>query len=87
MIGPNAHFARQKLLEILVATDTEHQRARELGQFPLPTIRIVEAGTFAEFRHWKGRSVKTGSGQTKVPVVLVDPAAQKWILEKVTQEI
>ena len=87
MPGPNAHLAPQQLFDALVATDVEHQRALQHGQIRLPTIRIVKAGTFAEYREWRGKVVQVGSGQIKVPTVLVHPAAQEWMLERVVQEL
>ena len=85
--GPNAHLARQKLFDALVATNTEHKRGLEQGKIHLPTIRIVKGGTFAEYRHWKGESSNIASGQIKVPAVLLNPTVQEWILERVVQEL
>ena len=53
----------------------------------LPTIWIVKAGTFAEFRQWKGENARIASGQVKVPLVLLDPTAREWFSERVTQEL
>ncbi|KAI9571597.1 GH3 auxin-responsive promoter-domain-containing protein [Boletus coccyginus] len=86
-LGPNAHLARQKLFDALVATNIEHKRGLEQGKIHLPTIRIVKAGTFAEYRHWKGESSNIASGQIKLPAVLLHPTAQEWILERVVQEL
>jgi len=85
--GPNAHLARQKLFDALVATNTEHKRGFEQGKIHLPTIRIVKGGTFAEYRHWKGESSNIASGQIKVPAVLLNPTVQEWIVERVIQEL
>jgi len=85
--GPNAHLARQKLFDALVATNIEHKRGLEQGKIHLPTIQIVKAGTFAEYRHWKGENSNIVSGQIKVPTVLLNPTVQGWILERVVQEL
>ncbi|KAI9571612.1 GH3 auxin-responsive promoter [Boletus coccyginus] len=86
-LGPNTHLARQKLFDALVATNIEHKHGFEQGKIHLPTIRIVKAGTFAEYRHWKGESSNIASGQIKVPAVLLNPTVQEWILERVVQEL
>ena len=85
--GPDAHRAPERLFDALVATNVDHERARAHGQMRLPTIRIVRAGTFAEYRRWKGESVNVAAGQIKVPLVLVHPDVQAWILERVVQEL
>ena len=86
-IGPNAHLAPQKLFDALVATNAEHQRALELGQIRVPTIRIVKAGTFAQYRQWRSANAKISSGHIKVPLITLDPTVQEWILERVIQEL
>ncbi|KAG9312153.1 GH3 auxin-responsive promoter [Chiua virens] len=86
-LGSDTQQAPQRLFEALVATNVEHRRAHQTGQMGLPTIRIVKAGTFSEYRRWKGESANVASGQIKVPVVLLQPSAQAWVLEKVIQEI
>ncbi|KAI9568804.1 GH3 auxin-responsive promoter [Boletus coccyginus] len=86
-LGPNAHLAPERLFDALVATNVDHARAREHGQMRLPTIRVVGPGTFADYRRWKGESVNVVSGQIKVPLALVQPAAQAWILERVVREL
>ncbi|KAG9312134.1 GH3 auxin-responsive promoter [Chiua virens] len=87
LVRPDPQKVSQCLFEALVATNIEHRRAHQNGQMGLPTIRIVKAGTFAEYRWWKGESANIASGQIKVPVVLLQPSAQAWILERVTQEM
>ncbi|KAI9568798.1 GH3 auxin-responsive promoter [Boletus coccyginus] len=86
-LGPNAHLTPERLFDALVATNVDHARAREHGQMRLPTIRVVGPGTFADYRRWKGESVNVVSGQIKVPLALVQPAAQAWMLEKVVREL
>ena len=86
-IGPNAHQAPQKLFDALVAANNGHQRALELGHIRIPTIRIVKPGTFAEYRQWKGENANIAPGQIKVPLILLNPAVQEWILERVVQEL
>ena len=87
MIGPNAHQAPQTLFDALVATNSEHQRALELGKIRIPTIRIVKAGTFAEYRQWKGENANLPPVQIKVPLIAFDPTMHEWILERVIQEL
>lgn len=85
--GPNAHLSRQQLFDALVATDSELQHALQLGHISLPTIRILRAGTFTEFRTWWRKILNIAFGQIKVPLVMVNPAVQEWILDKVVQEL
>ncbi|KAF8134275.1 GH3 auxin-responsive promoter-domain-containing protein [Boletus edulis] len=77
--GQTAHVAPQKLLDALAANNSELQPALELGKMRLPTIRIVKAGTFAEYRRWKGERVNVA--------FRADKAAREWISERVVQEL
>ncbi|KAI5986935.1 GH3 auxin-responsive promoter, partial [Pisolithus albus] len=53
----------------------------------IPTIRVLKRGTFAEYRQWRIGVTNSGSGQTKVPVLLWDKAAQEWMLAHVQREL
>ncbi|KAF8836519.1 hypothetical protein BDN67DRAFT_911028 [Paxillus ammoniavirescens] len=86
-LGPNSHLAPQKLFDALVAINHKHQDVLDQGHTRLPTIRIVKPGTFMEYRRRRGEKVGVGAGQTKIPVVLLESAAQEWIRERVVQEI
>ncbi|KIJ59264.1 hypothetical protein HYDPIDRAFT_100975 [Hydnomerulius pinastri MD-312] len=86
-LGSDSHLAPQRLFDALVATNIEHQVALEKGQTRLLTIRVVEPGTFMDFRRWRGETMNIGSGQIKVPVVLTDAATQEWMLGRVIQEL
>ncbi|KAI6151130.1 GH3 auxin-responsive promoter [Pisolithus tinctorius] len=86
-IGPNAKSARQEAFAALVATSDEHQIAFDADKFCLPTIRIVKPGTFADYRRWRGESMKVGVGQIKLPSVLSDPEAQEWMSERIMLEL
>ncbi|KAF8836515.1 hypothetical protein BDN67DRAFT_974055, partial [Paxillus ammoniavirescens] len=86
-LGPKSHLAPKKLFDALVATNIEHQRALNDDQIRLPTIRIVQPGTFMDFRLRRGEKTNLGASQIKVPVVLLDDAAKEWIEERVVQEL
>ncbi|KIJ05550.1 hypothetical protein PAXINDRAFT_141226 [Paxillus involutus ATCC 200175] len=86
-LGPNSHLAPQKLFDALVAINHKHQDVLDQGHTRLPTIRMVKPGTFMEYRRRRGEKVGVGAGQTKVPVVLLEPATQDWIKERVVQEL
>ncbi|OAX35183.1 hypothetical protein K503DRAFT_773745, partial [Rhizopogon vinicolor AM-OR11-026] len=47
-----------------------------------PTIRLVEKGTFEEFRRWKCDKAGILMAQVKVPVVLSDETSKEWFLSK-----
>lgn len=61
--------------------------ALEEDRVRIPTVRILKPGTFAEFRQWRAENMNIGPGQVKVPVVLLDDASRKWILEMVVGEL
>ncbi|KIJ57869.1 hypothetical protein HYDPIDRAFT_163769 [Hydnomerulius pinastri MD-312] len=63
------------------------KRSLELRTIGSPTVRIVKPGTFRDYRRWKIEASNTGSGQMKVPVVMWDPAAQEWMLERIEREV
>ncbi|KIK11142.1 hypothetical protein PISMIDRAFT_19777 [Pisolithus microcarpus 441] len=86
-LGPNAKLVREKAFAALVATSDEHQIAFDTDEFGLPTIRVVKPGTFADYRRWRGESMKIGVGQIKLPAVLTDPKAQEWMAERVMIEL
>jgi len=52
-----------------------------------PTIRLVQKGTFAEFRKQKCEKANIAITQVKVPVVLVDQPSKEWLLERVVMEL
>jgi hypothetical protein len=47
----------------------------------------VKAGTFTEYRQWKAENANIPPGQIKVPLIVLDPTVQEWILERVIQEL
>ncbi|KAI6122522.1 hypothetical protein EDD16DRAFT_1571431 [Pisolithus croceorrhizus] len=53
----------------------------------IPTIRVLEPGTFAEYRKWKIEMSNSGAGQAKVPVLMWDDAAREWMLARVRTEL
>jgi auxin responsive GH3 family protein len=46
----------------------------------------VKLGTFMDYRRWKGEKMNVGTGQIKVPVVLLDCAGQEWVAKRVVKE-
>ncbi|KAH7915506.1 GH3 auxin-responsive promoter [Hygrophoropsis aurantiaca] len=86
-VGPAADLACGKLREALCLSNQGVRDSLEKGILGHPTIQILRPGTFSEFRKWKVELTNTGAGQTKVPTVLWDPAAQEWIFERVIQEV
>ncbi|KAF8836524.1 hypothetical protein BDN67DRAFT_974069 [Paxillus ammoniavirescens] len=86
-LGRNSHLAPKKLFDALVGINHKHQEVLDQGHTRLPTIRMVTPGTFMEYRRRRGEKVGVGAGQTKVPVVLLESAAQDWIKERVVQEL
>ncbi|KAF9223196.1 hypothetical protein BS17DRAFT_802680 [Gyrodon lividus] len=63
------------------------KRGLELQIIGSPTIRILEPGTFRDYRRLKIEATNTGSGQMKVPVVMWDQTVQEWMLQRVEREV
>ncbi|KIK77127.1 hypothetical protein PAXRUDRAFT_167724 [Paxillus rubicundulus Ve08.2h10] len=86
-LGPNSHLAPPKLFDALAAIDHNYRDAVNQSHAGLPTVRIVKAGTFMDYRRWRGEKMNLVGGQIKVPVVLLDCATQEWIVERVITEL
>ncbi|KAH7919231.1 hypothetical protein BV22DRAFT_1133986 [Leucogyrophana mollusca] len=86
-VGPAADLARGRIREALCLSNQGVRDSLEKGILGDPTIRILQPGTFSEFRKWKVELANTGAGQIKVPTVLWDPMAQEWMFERVIQEV
>ncbi|KAH7905595.1 GH3 auxin-responsive promoter [Hygrophoropsis aurantiaca] len=86
-VGPAPELACGKLREVLCLSNQGVRETFNLGTLGNPTIRILQPGTFSDFRKWKVALAETGVGQTKVPVVLWDPVVQQWMFERVIQEV
>ncbi|KAF9234200.1 GH3 auxin-responsive promoter [Melanogaster broomeanus] len=63
------------------------KRSLELQTIGSPTIRILEPGTFRDYRRLKIEASNSGSGQMKVPAVMWDQTAQEWMLQRVEREV
>ncbi|KAG0699818.1 GH3 auxin-responsive promoter [Suillus ampliporus] len=86
-IGNNARMAPQQTFEDLMAANHEYRVAFWQGRSRQPTIRLVEKGTFSEYRRQKSEKMNVSIGQVKVPVVILDAAYQEWLLKKVIMEL
>ncbi|KIK27379.1 hypothetical protein PISMIDRAFT_183344 [Pisolithus microcarpus 441] len=53
----------------------------------IPTIRVLEPGTFGGYRQWRIEMNDSGAGQAKVPVLMWDDAAREWMLARVRREL
>ncbi|KAG0696557.1 GH3 auxin-responsive promoter [Suillus ampliporus] len=85
-IGNDARMAPQQTFEDLMAANPEYRLAFWQCRSRKPTIRLVEKGTFSEFR--RQRNDKNISViQVKVPVVLSDPTFKEWLLKRVIMEL
>lgn len=85
-IGKDAKMATQQTFEDLMKNN-EYHMAFWQGRARKPTIRIVERGTFTEFRKQKCDKTNISMGQVKVPIVLSDPSFKEWLLQKVVTEL
>jgi hypothetical protein len=57
------------------------------GRARKPTIRVVERGTFTEYRRQKCDKTNISMGQVKVPIVLSDATFIEWLLQRVVREL
>ncbi|KAI6114072.1 GH3 auxin-responsive promoter [Pisolithus sp. B1] len=82
-LHPEAAEAPMKLHKELCRLNEEFDPQR----MQIPTIRVLEPGTFAEYRKWKIEMSNSGAGQAKVPVLMWDDAAREWMLARVRTEL
>ncbi|KAJ8588900.1 hypothetical protein M405DRAFT_881908 [Rhizopogon salebrosus TDB-379] len=69
-----------------MASNEYYRICARAGKERKPTIRLVEKGTFAEFRKSKCEKANIAMSQVKVPVVLWDQSLKEWFLERVARE-
>ncbi|KAL4070072.1 GH3 auxin-responsive promoter [Scleroderma yunnanense] len=48
-----------------------------------PAIKILKPRTFRDYRQWKTGEAKSGVGQVKVPILMVDDTAGQWICDRI----
>ncbi|KAI6008115.1 GH3 auxin-responsive promoter [Pisolithus orientalis] len=82
-LHPEAVKAPMKLHSELCRLNEEFDPER----MQIPTIRVLEPGTFGEYRRWKVEVTNSGSGQGKVPVSMKDNTAREWMLARVRSEL
>lgn len=85
--GENANTAPQVVFETLMTSTVECRIGFWQGRLREPTIRLVEKGTFIEFRRWKCDKAGISIGQVKVPVVISDEPSKEWLLKRVIMEL
>ncbi|KAG1731726.1 GH3 auxin-responsive promoter [Suillus lakei] len=85
-IGKDARLATQQIFEDLMAND-EYRIAFWQGRARQPTIRLVEKGTFTEYRRQKCDKTNISMAQVKVPIVSSDPTFKEWLLQRVIMEL
>ncbi|KAI6044802.1 hypothetical protein EDC04DRAFT_2639856, partial [Pisolithus marmoratus] len=80
---PEAAKARTKLHNELCRLNEEFDPQRQ----QIPTVRVLEPGTFGEYRRGRVEMIDTDSGQAKVLVLMSDNAAREWMLARVRKEL
>ncbi|KAI6123387.1 GH3 auxin-responsive promoter [Pisolithus croceorrhizus] len=80
---PEASKAPMRLRNELCRLNEEF----DLQRMRIPTIRLLEPGTFGEYRQWRIEINDSGAGQSKVPVLMWDDAAREWMLARVRREL
>ncbi|KAG2138536.1 GH3 auxin-responsive promoter [Suillus clintonianus] len=86
-IANDTRMATQHTFEDLMAANDEYRTAFWQGRARRPTIRLVEKGTFAEYRQQKCDKTNVSISQVKVPIVLSDLTFREWLLSKVIIEL
>ncbi|KAG1720652.1 uncharacterized protein EDB91DRAFT_1177563 [Suillus paluster] len=77
----------QQAFEDLMSANHEYRLAFWQGRSRKPTIRLVEKGTFSEYRRQRSDKTNVSISQVKVPVVLSDPTYTEWLLKRVVMEL
>ncbi|OAX32790.1 hypothetical protein K503DRAFT_749517 [Rhizopogon vinicolor AM-OR11-026] len=86
-LGNDAKKAPQQISELLMASSYRYNRHFWSGVVRNSTIRLVEKGTFEEFRASKCDKAGISMAQVKVPVMLSDETSTEWFLSKVIMEL
>ncbi|KAG2064561.1 hypothetical protein BDR04DRAFT_1235044 [Suillus decipiens] len=86
-IGKDAKMATEQTFEDLMLKNNEFRLAFWQGRSRKPTIRLVQKGTFREYRKQKCEKTNISTGQVKVPIVLHDATFKEWFLQKVITEL
>ncbi|KAG6331267.1 hypothetical protein ID866_7824 [Astraeus odoratus] len=86
-LSPKADEAPARLLAELCRLNEEFNCSFEAGRMGYPTTRVVQPGTFAEYRLWKLDATTFGSGQVKVPIMMWDSTARERLFERVEREL
>ncbi|KAG1745976.1 GH3 auxin-responsive promoter [Suillus paluster] len=81
------HLAKQQLVDALSSVNEYVSGQYARGAMGMPTLRVVKPGTFTEYRKWRGEAAAIATLQLKVPVVMSDPIAQEWMINRVELEI
>ncbi|KAI6141047.1 hypothetical protein BKA82DRAFT_4206176 [Pisolithus tinctorius] len=58
-----------------------------MGKIGVPCVRVIQPGTFGDYREWVIRTKGGASGQVKVPVVIWNEADRTWLEEHVMYDI
>lgn len=77
----------ERLHSYLLAANDTYTEFFSRGVLSIPTVRILERGTFRSYREWKAQNTLSGSGQIKVPTVVYDVQVRDWLLERVVEEV
>jgi len=85
--GRDANLAPQYAADDLIASSDHYCMGIRSGMARKPTIRLVQKGTFAEFRALKCEKANIAIPQVKVLVVLLDQPTKEWFLERVVMEL
>ncbi|KAI6044799.1 GH3 auxin-responsive promoter [Pisolithus marmoratus] len=89
MILTTTHFKDPEAAKAPMKLHNELCRLNEFDarRMQVPTIRVLEPGTFGEYRQWRIEVTNSGSGQVKVPVLMSENAAREWMLSRVRMEL
>lgn len=86
-IGADASAAPVALHDELQKLNENYLRDCQAGKIGMPTVRVLQPGTFVDFRAWKIRAKNIAAGQVKVPIVVWDEVNLAWLEERVICDI
>lgn len=77
----------ERLHNYLLAVNDTYAEFFSRNVLSIPTVRVLERGTFRSYREWKAQNSPSGSGQIKIPTVVYDVQIRDWLLKRVIEEV
>ncbi|KAI6140849.1 GH3 auxin-responsive promoter-domain-containing protein [Pisolithus tinctorius] len=85
--GANISAVPTALHDQLQKHNENYLRDSQMGKIGVPCVRVVQPGTFGDYRGWKVATKGAAAGQVKVAVVIWVEADRAWLEERVMYDI